>query len=1037
LNYFPVLLDITDGDLAGKALGSGDDIVFTDNAAAKLAHEIEFYDNSTGHLIAWINVPTISSSVDTILYMYYGYVNSSNQESQSQVWSSNFTMVHHLEETSGTHIDSTLRGNDGTTGGVVNASAVGYIDGAVDFNGVTGSISIPHSTDVTGFNDSFSATFWVRIDTATFNRGLLNKYDPNNETRGWYIHYWDWGPYLVFVASENGSSPQQWWSIFTPNNGSWQHIAIVWQSGLEPNFYVNGTQLTTLGTGNPISEIYNNNATVLYLAQYYQFWNMDGILDEVRIAKAARNSAWIAAEYRNQFDPATFYTLSAEQTGQQFYITASTGSGGSIQPSGVVAVQEATNKTFYIYPDDGYHILDVLVDSFSEGVPFTYTFNNLNNNHTIEAQFEATTPPIISLSSQYDKGDQVTITITGGTSDKPLMLQINNPSGTEVWADQENFLSDGSYTYQFKIPSSWGYGTYLVYVMDVDAGTVKSANLNIKAPTPPSPPPPPPPPLPVNELPIADAGPDQTALVGRRIFFDGSGSKDSDGTILTYIWIFGDGETASGVTTSHAYISEGEFTVELATLDNLGGTGSDTANITVKLLPLEPETGVDEKVGADETKYLVNATEETETTITVNTTDHVTVSVLEYGENPYPEIPIPENSLPTIVDVFVSNHASIIWPIYVERHYTDSEIEGLEEMLLAMYYYSDGAWHLCRETGVYPDINVVWANMYEDEVLGSPIMIGERPSLASFQFSDLKISQVEVRPDELVSITVEVTNVGGDPGDYNATLLIDGTDEETVLISLGVGESIRVTYNVSRNIDGTYLAEVGGLSGSFIVYTPTPAEFQLSGFDLSSTIVAPDEQIQGSVMIKNIGELAGSYAFQVQLDGVVIHLSSITLEGGESRIETFLISSDQDGSHTVEVDGLSGTFTVERAPADFEYEILDLTPKNIESGDTVTVNIQVSNIGETRGTYDYDLSLDGEIVDSATGQLDAGETTVDVFIITSEAEGTHTIEIEGLLDSFTVTEPEQPQRFPWILVDGFIIVAVIVIVYYLRQWEYI
>ena len=82
--------------------------------------------------------------------------------------------------------------------------------------------------------------------------------------------------------------------------------------------------------------------------------------------------------------------------------------------------------------------------------------------------------------------------------------------------------------------------------------------------------------------PVANAGTDQTVIVNEVVTFDGSGSTDSDGTIVSYAWDFGDTHTGSGVTTSHAYSAIGIYTVTLTVTDNDGLTGSDTAVITVK-----------------------------------------------------------------------------------------------------------------------------------------------------------------------------------------------------------------------------------------------------------------------------------------------------------------------------------------------------------------------------------------------------------------------------------------------------------------------
>ncbi|HEY5775283.1 MAG TPA: PKD domain-containing protein [Xanthomonadales bacterium] len=64
--------------------------------------------------------------------------------------------------------------------------------------------------------------------------------------------------------------------------------------------------------------------------------------------------------------------------------------------------------------------------------------------------------------------------------------------------------------------------------------------------------------------------------------FDGSASSDSDGSIASYQWDFGDDATASGLTTSHEYDTEGDYNVTLTVTDNLGATGSDSQVVTVK-----------------------------------------------------------------------------------------------------------------------------------------------------------------------------------------------------------------------------------------------------------------------------------------------------------------------------------------------------------------------------------------------------------------------------------------------------------------------
>jgi len=61
---FPVLINISDSSLASRAQTDGDDIVFTDNLDVKLNHEIEYYNSTDGHLVAWVCANLSSTTED-------------------------------------------------------------------------------------------------------------------------------------------------------------------------------------------------------------------------------------------------------------------------------------------------------------------------------------------------------------------------------------------------------------------------------------------------------------------------------------------------------------------------------------------------------------------------------------------------------------------------------------------------------------------------------------------------------------------------------------------------------------------------------------------------------------------------------------------------------------------------------------------------------------------------------------------------------------------------------------------------------------
>jgi len=69
--------------------------------------------------------------------------------------------------------------------------------------------------------------------------------------------------------------------------------------------------------------------------------------------------------------------------------------------------------------------------------------------------------------------------------------------------------------------------------------------------------------------------------VGQTVTFDASNSSDLDGTIINYVWNFGDENTGTGVTVSHSYASTGTYTVTLIVTDNDLLTNTTTKSITV------------------------------------------------------------------------------------------------------------------------------------------------------------------------------------------------------------------------------------------------------------------------------------------------------------------------------------------------------------------------------------------------------------------------------------------------------------------------
>ncbi|MEQ9264433.1 MAG: PKD domain-containing protein [Balneolaceae bacterium] len=86
---------------------------------------------------------------------------------------------------------------------------------------------------------------------------------------------------------------------------------------------------------------------------------------------------------------------------------------------------------------------------------------------------------------------------------------------------------------------------------------------------------------PTNAAPVAVANGPYAGNTGASIAFSSSGSSDSDGTIASYSWTFGDGNSSTLANPTHSYSSAGSYTVQLTVTDNLGATGVSSTSATV------------------------------------------------------------------------------------------------------------------------------------------------------------------------------------------------------------------------------------------------------------------------------------------------------------------------------------------------------------------------------------------------------------------------------------------------------------------------
>ena len=77
------------------------------------------------------------------------------------------------------------------------------------------------------------------------------------------------------------------------------------------------------------------------------------------------------------------------------------------------------------------------------------------------------------------------------------------------------------------------------------------------------------------------AGGPYFGFVNGLVYFDGSGSNDTDGNITKWFWEFGDDTNDTGEVVSHKYLSIGAYNLTLTVTDNRNATGVNKTIVTI------------------------------------------------------------------------------------------------------------------------------------------------------------------------------------------------------------------------------------------------------------------------------------------------------------------------------------------------------------------------------------------------------------------------------------------------------------------------
>jgi hypothetical protein len=306
--------------------------VTTSDGTTQCYVEIERWDNASEQAWLWVKVPSISSTADTDLYLYYdsfqsdntAYVGDKESTPAQNVWTTNFKGVWHLDEdpsgTSPQMKDSTSNNNNGTSNGNMTSGdqVAGKIDGSLNFDGSDDYINTT-SNELKTLNN-FTLSVWFKADSTTtpshhilwegpasqngWGDGSGNpnshemhlticKFDANNTLNFFYGYEesgGDWVPAVEIIMSFSDTT-------------NWNHAVVVMTgAGTSPSaeLFLNGvSQGTDTGTQTNRTA-WNTNLRIGRPGPSQRYF--DGMTDEVRILETAVSASWVKASYESERD---------------------------------------------------------------------------------------------------------------------------------------------------------------------------------------------------------------------------------------------------------------------------------------------------------------------------------------------------------------------------------------------------------------------------------------------------------------------------------------------------------------------------------------------------------------------------------------------------------------------------------------------------------------------------------------------------------------------------------------------------------------
>ncbi|WP_349309732.1 PKD domain-containing protein [Microbacterium sp. MM2322] len=457
-------------------------------------------------------------------------------------------------ETSGTTVaDSGTSGYAGAIAGTVTRNVPGAISGTTDPAISLSGASNVYSVAQFGTPSAFTLETWFKT-TSSQGGKVIGFGSAQSGTSGSYDRH-------VFMR-DNGQLVFGTWTgqentITSPNpynNGQWHHVVATQGPG-GMAMYVDGVRVGT----HPQTS-----------AQAYSgYWRVGG------------DTTWGSSSpfLTGSYDETAIYSRALTATeASQHYGAGSTGQAPNIAPT--AQVTSSLDHLDASFQGSASSDPDGTIVSYAWEFGDGATSTAVNPTHRYASSGDYT----VKLTVTDDDG-------ASNTAQVPVSVVANvSPTAQAGWSAvglDAAFTSSGSTDSDGSIAAfAWNFGdgqtastpspshryaeagsyTVTLTVTDDDGATAtRSLDVVVAAPT--------------NAAPTAAFTP---TVTGMSVSVTGAASSDTDGTIASYAWNFGDGGTATGATATHAYTEAGEYTITLTVTDDDGATDTETASVTVQ-----------------------------------------------------------------------------------------------------------------------------------------------------------------------------------------------------------------------------------------------------------------------------------------------------------------------------------------------------------------------------------------------------------------------------------------------------------------------